>query len=65
MSRKKATEDMAPFFFHQGTSDQAYRYLGCHLQKTGEKFALNLSLSDRQREILLAGGTLNYTKLKG
>ena len=35
------------------------------LKKTGEKIALNLSLSDRQREILLAGGTLNYTKLKG
>lgn len=35
------------------------------LKKSGEKLALNLSLSDRQREILLAGGTLNYTKLKG
>ena len=34
------------------------------LKKTGEKLALNLSLSDRQREILLAGGTLNYTKNK-
>ena len=35
------------------------------VKKTGEKLALNLSLSDRQREILLAGGTLNYTKNKG
>ena len=35
------------------------------IKKTGEKLALNLSLSERQREILLAGGTLNYTKLKG
>ena len=34
------------------------------LKKSGEKLALNLSLSDRQREILLAGGTLNYTKNK-
>ena len=34
------------------------------LKKTGEKLALNLSLSDRQRDILLAGGTLNYTKNK-
>ncbi|MBO5907842.1 MAG: aconitate hydratase [Clostridia bacterium] len=32
--------------------------------KSGEKIALNLSLSERQREILLAGGTLNYTKSK-
>ncbi len=31
----------------------------------GEKYALNLNLSDRQREILLAGGMLNYTKNKG
>jgi len=30
----------------------------------GESIALALSLSERQREILLAGGTLNYTKKK-
>ena len=29
---------------------------------TGAKAALNLAFSARQREILLAGGTLNYTK---
>ena len=28
----------------------------------GERYELSLNLSDRQREILLAGGTLNYTK---
>ncbi len=33
-------------------------------KSTGRKIALKLSLSDRQREILLAGGTLNYTKEK-
>ena len=43
------------------SGDKAY----LTLKKTGEKLTLNLSLSDRQREILLAGGTLNYTKLKG
>ncbi|MBQ9729887.1 MAG: aconitate hydratase [Clostridia bacterium] len=32
--------------------------------KSGEKVRLNLSLSARQREILLAGGRLNYTKLQ-
>ena len=31
---------------------------------TGAKIALNLTLSERQREILLAGGTLNFTKSK-
>ncbi len=31
---------------------------------SGEKIPLALALSDRQREILLAGGTLNYTKSK-
>ena len=30
-----------------------------------EKYEICLNLSDRQREILLAGGTLNYTKNKG
>ena len=38
-------------------SDRAYLTL-----PTGEKIALVLSFSERQREILLAGGTLNYTK---
>ena len=33
--------------------------------KSGELIPLSLSLSDRQREILLAGGMLNYTKNKG
>ncbi len=42
-------------------SDKAY----LTLKKTGERIPLVLTLSDRQREILLAGGTLNYTKLKG
>ncbi len=32
------------------------------VKKTGEKIPLSLSFSARQREILLAGGTLNYTK---
>ena len=36
--------------------DKAYLTVG------GEKIALKLSFSERQREILLAGGTLNYTK---
>ncbi len=31
-------------------------------ERTGEKIALKLTLTDRQRKILLAGGTLNYTK---
>ena len=30
-----------------------------------EKIKLNLNFSERQREILLAGGMLNYTKNKG
>ena len=32
------------------------------VKSTGEKLALVLSYSERQRKILLAGGTLNYTK---
>ena len=36
--------------------DKAYLKVG------DDRIALNLSFSDRQREILLAGGTLNYTK---
>ena len=34
------------------------------IKSTGEKIPLVLSFSERQREILLAGGTLNYTKMK-
>ncbi len=41
-------------------SDRAYLTLD-----NGERIPLVLNLSDRQREILLAGGTLNYTKTKG
>jgi aconitate hydratase len=33
-------------------------------QSTGKQIALKYSLSSRQREILLAGGMLNYTKLR-
>ncbi len=33
-------------------------------KKNSEKIPLVLSFSERQREILLAGGTLNYTKMK-
>ncbi len=39
------------------SEDKAYLTL-----KSGEKIELVLSYSPRQREILLAGGTLNYTK---
>ena len=35
------------------------------VKKTGEKIPLILNFSARQREILLAGGTLNYTKNQG
>ena len=28
---KKKTVDQAPYFFHQGTNREAYRYLGCHM----------------------------------
>ena len=33
-------------------------------ERTGDKIELCLTLTERQREILLAGGTLNYTKLQ-
>ncbi len=33
-------------------------------EKNGEKIALNLNITARQRDILLAGGTLNYTRNK-
>ena len=36
-----------------------------YLTVNGEKIPLALNFSKRQREILLAGGTLNYTKNKG
>lgn len=36
-SRKKQ-DDMASYFFHQGTSDQAYHFLGCHMKKDGQDF---------------------------
>ncbi len=39
------------------SEDKAYLILS-----SGEKIELVLSFTDRQREILLAGGTLNYTK---
>ena len=41
------------------SADKAY------LTVNGEKIELILNFSSRQREILLAGGTLNYTKTKG
>lgn len=34
-------------------------------KNTGESFITKVSLSDRQRDMLLAGGLLNYTKLNG
>ena len=34
-------------------------------ETTGEKIELATSLTERQRAILLAGGTLNYTKMQG
>ena len=33
-------------------------------EDTGRSIGLKLTLTERQREILLAGGTLNYTKLQ-
>ena len=32
------------------------------VKNSGEKIALKLTLTERQRSILLAGGMLNYTK---
>ena len=34
---KEKTHDFAPYFFHQGTSDSAYLYLGCHLVAHSEE----------------------------
>lgn len=34
------------------------------VKSSGDRIPLVLSFSERQREILLAGGTLNYTKAK-
>lgn len=30
-AKKYEDEDLAPYYFHQGTSTEVYRYLGCHL----------------------------------
>ena len=30
--------DLAPYFFHQGTNFESYKYLGCNLEIVGEKF---------------------------
>ena len=43
------------------SADSAY----LTVKKTGERIPLVLNFSARQREILLAGGTLNYTKNQG
>ena len=32
--QKKENENLAAYYFHQGTSDAAYRYLGCHVEMT-------------------------------
>ena len=34
---KRNELDAAPYFFHQGTSDSAYLYLGCHLVSSSRK----------------------------
>lgn len=31
--QKKGNENLAAYYFHQGTSDAAYRYLGCHAER--------------------------------
>ena len=37
--KKENEQNTAAYFFHQGTSDSAYRYLGCHLEeKNGEGY---------------------------
>ena len=35
--KKTNTQNTAAYFFHQGTSDSAYLYLGCHLEKTDKE----------------------------
>ncbi len=35
---KKKVTDQAPYFFHQGTNREAYRYLGCHLSRDGAAY---------------------------
>ena len=35
--KKTNEQNTAAYFFHQGTSDSAYRYLGCHLEEKNEK----------------------------
>ena len=34
----KTTNEQAPYFFHQGTSSEAYRYLGCHVKKNAHYY---------------------------
>ncbi len=31
-------DDLAPYYFHQGTSNEAYQYLGCHCRKYGRTY---------------------------
>ena len=35
--KQNEEKNTAAYFFHQGTSDSAYLYLGCHLEKQDEK----------------------------
>ena len=49
--------------FRSAVADSNTAYLT--VEGSDEKIALSLNFSDRQREILLAGGMLNYTKNKG
>ena len=48
--------------FIEGFRDAVAKSDKAFLKVDGEKYELCLNLSERQREILLAGGTLNYTK---
>ena len=48
--------------FYNAVKNADHAYL---MVNGNEKIELVLNFSDRQREILLAGGTLNYTKNKG
>jgi aconitate hydratase len=49
--------------FRDAVAGSGIAYLS--VEGVEEKIALSLNFSDRQREILLAGGMLNYTKNKG
>ncbi|MBR0121415.1 MAG: 1,4-alpha-glucan branching enzyme, partial [Clostridia bacterium] len=31
--KEKNLNDLAPYYFHQGTNYEAYKYLGCHLEE--------------------------------